>query len=384
MTLPRLVRLPLALCLFVLFGSLAVACGLDPTPTPTPTPQPTPTPTPLPTPTPTPEPTATPRPAAAASSSRGSLVPDGATLVIDADLPALLDSPALAPVMGMLFGGEGSGKGALGDFESETGISLRSITSVELFMDLESLSALGQDSGSPEPADPPTLGMALRGDLGEMEFLANLQGAMEDDSSLEYEAVDYRGYRMYVDANRDPDNFSYAFVGDDVFLLGSNDGVEAMLDVASGAIGPFSGDGVAALDALGDRDIGIIMVNPPGATNAAGSANQESMGALGLIGAGAVNVPLSVTRILLVGDTMQIQSAQFLENEGDAAAYKEYNEGTLALLAAMSGSAELGRLADGMEISQEGSAVSFDMTIDAAGLSAVLDFMSLMTQAGRR
>ena len=382
MTLSRRIWLPLVLCAIVLLGSLAVACGSDPTPTPTPTPMPTPIPTPLPTPTPTPESTATPPPLAGAASSRDSLIPEGATLVFDADLKAIFDSPALAPVLEVLFGGEAYGQSALVDFESETGISLRSITSAEMFLDAEALSTLGQDPGSSELADAPTLGVVLRGDLTEEDFLSNLQGAMENDPSLQYEVVDYGRYKMYVDANRDPENFSFAFVSDGVFLLGSNDGVEKMLDVASGTVGPISGDGVAALDALGNRDIGIIMISPTGGMKATAPADQESQGLLGMVAAGSVNVPLSVTKILLVGDAMQIQSAQFLENEADAAAYKEYNEGTMVLLGAMSGSPELQRLVDEANISQDGSRVSFDMTIDAAGLSAVLDFMSLFMQAG--
>ena len=380
MTLSRRIWLPLVLCAFVLLGSLAVACGSDPTPTPTPTQLPTPTPTPLP--TPTPEPTATLPPPAGATSPRDSLIPEDATLVIDADLKAIFDSPALAPVIEVLFGGEGSGQSALVDFESDTGISLRSITSAEMFLDAEALSTLGQDPGSSEPADAPTLGVVLRGDLTEEDFLSNFQGAMENDPSLKYEVVDYRGQKMYVDANRDPENFSFAFVSDGVFLLGLNDGVEKMLDVASGTVGPISGGGVAALDALGNRDIGIIMISPTGGMKATAPADQESQGLLGMVAAGSVNVPLSVTRILLVGDAMQIQSAQFLENEAVAAAYKEYNEGTMVLLGAMSGSPELQRLVDEANIEQHGSRVSFEMTIDAAGLSAVLDFMSPFMQAG--
>ena len=384
MALVRCLQSVLLVSIVFLVALAAVACGSDPTPTPTPTPEPTqtPTPTPRPTPTHTPEPTATPVPAPAPGSSRDSLVPDGATLVVDANLSEILDSPVMQPMIKLLFGGAESEGGVLEDFQNKTGISLASVDRAEVFLDLGSLSALGQDPDSVEGAGLPTLGVALRGGVDEEEFLAKLRMATSDDSNLQYDAVDYRGYTMYADANRKPENFSYAFADEDMLVFGSIDGVEAMLDVAAGAAAPMSGSGVAALEALGDRDIGVIMVTSADAMEAFTSEGADNLGLMGLISASGVNAPLSVTKILLDGDSMRIRSVQFFDNETDAAAYKEYNEGTMALLGAMSGSAEIQSLVADAEIKQDGAEVSLDVTVDADSLTAILDFLSLMTQAG--
>ena len=367
---------------FLLVALLIVACSAEPTPTPTPTPEPTPTPTPLPTPTPTPDPTATPLPAHVPGSSRESFVPEGATLIIDADLSVILDSPVLAPLLETMLGVGGTEESVFDEFESETGISLRSIENAELYVDIEALFEAGADMGSMEEVEPPTLGVVLRGDLDEAEFLANLEAAMAEDPSQEYDVDTHRGYDMYVDANGDADNFSFAFEDADTLLFGTTDALRAMLDVAAGAASPVSGEGVAALDAMGERDFGMVLIAPTEALEAATAEGEGNMGFLGTFGPVALSAPLSVTRILLDDSSMQIQSKQFFEDEADADAYKEYNEGIMALMGAMSGSTEIQSLIAGAEVTQDGLEVSFDLNIDAALITAILDFLSMMMQAG--
>lgn len=366
--------LPGVLALVVLLG---LACASDPTPTPSPTPEPTPTPTPVPTATPTPEPTATPTPEPAVSASGQTLIPEGASLIIDANPAALLESPVLAPLLDALF--EGSDETVFSEFESETGIDLGSIERAEIFMDVEALLEVGGDPESQENIEIPTIGITLRGELDEKEFLAKLESAMAEDPSQDYKEISYRDFSMYVDAGGDPENFSFAFVDSETFLFGTTDGVEAMLDVASGTARPVSGEGVTALEALGDRDFGMIMVTPPELIEAAMAEGQEAMGLLGAFGPTA---PLSVVKIALGSDSMEVQSRQYFENEADAAAYKEYNEGLIALMGVMSGSTELQDLAAGADIRQDGSQVSFELDVSASSITAILDLLSFMTQMG--
>ena len=365
----------------LLIGILAVAmvlilaCGSDPEPTPTPTPEPTPTPTA----TPTPEPTATPTRVPPAGSSRETLIPDGASLIIDADPSAILDSPVLAPLWEAMFGELGTEENVLSEFESETGIDLSSVERTEIYMDIEALFEIGGEPGSDDITEPPTMGVVLYGDLDEADFLAKLESAMMEDPNQNYEALTYLSYSIYVDASGDRESFSFAFVDSETLLFGTTDAVQAMLDVASGTASPLSGEAVAALEALGERDFGMIVVAPLEAMEAAFAEGPENMGLLGTLGPVA---PLSVTKMVLGEDSMQVQSRQYFEDESDASAYKEYNDGLVALMGVMSGSEEIQDLVEGIDIRQDGLGVTTDIEVDAASITAILDLLSLMMQVG--
>ena len=79
---------------------------------------------------------------------------------------------------------------------------------------------------------------------------------------------------------------------------------------------------------------------------------------------------------------MQVQSRQYFEDESDASAYKEYNDGLVALMGVMSGSEEIQDLVEGIDIRQDGLGVTTDIEVDAASITAILDLLSLMMQVG--
>ena len=350
-----------------------VGCGEEPTPTPTPVPTATPTPTPVPTPTPTPTPTPVPRQAG------DSLIPEGAALVVDADPATLLGSSVVTQLLDAFSGGQGTGEGLFSEFESVTGIPMSSVNRVEMYLDLETVLNIGLDPETDDSGPPPAIGIVLRGDLDEADFTVRLAQAMAEDPAVDYVEETYRGYTMQVDAGGDPESFSFAFADADTLVFGATDAVKRMLDVASGAAQAISGEAINALESMGDRDLGMIMAIPPEVLADAMQSSPEEQGLLAFFGPGAL-APLAVTTMSVDDESLQLGSRQFFDDENAATAAREFNESTMSIMGTMSGSPELQALFANIQISQSGSEVAFEMTLDAASAMALQDFLNLFTQ----
>ena len=376
----------------ILAALLVLACGPNATPTPAPTPAPAPTATPDPTPTqtPRPEPTPTqtpkpeltptqtpkPEPTPEIAPSRETFMPQDANLVIDVNPAALLDSQAMMTILDTLTTATESGDGLFEEFEAEVGVSLRSIQLVELFVDLEMALAAGLSAESAEDIEVPMMGVALRGDLDRSDFIARLMKAAEEDPEVEYAVETYRDHDLYVDPNSGLDGLSFSFVDSGTLLLGTTDGVKAMIDVSEGAAPALSGEAMQALDALGDRHLGIIMSTPPELLEVAAQGSEDSMAMLGLLDPTALSSPLTVMNMLAGDGGFEIQAKQFFEEETDAMASKEYSEGTMAMLGAMAGSPGIQELVTAMTISQSGREVYYDLTISNAQIEEIANFLS--------
>ena len=363
--------------------SLLLACGSDPAPTPAPTATFVPPPTPTQRPTPTPPPTATPAPTPVPSQARESFIPQGATIAIDARPSKIFQSPVMVPIIGVLFEGDGRVAGFFNDFERETGISLRSMEYMEMYMDFGEIFEMAM--GGAENSDPelPDLGVVLQGDLDEDDFVSRLENASETDPDQDYEATSYRGYRVYADTGEDSDSFAFAFADQDTLLFGTEDGVKAMLDVASGAASQISGEGVRALDGLGTRDFGIVLAMPEGLLDAAMESGEDNGNPLAAFGFGALAPPLTVMALRFEGRYMQVHTVEFYEDESVAAAAREYNEGTMAMVGSMFGSAKIQELIADSDISQDGNRVSYRSRLDEPGMSAILEFFSFFMALGQ-
>ena len=369
---------------------LLLACGSDPTPSPSPeptaTPVPTPTPMPMPTPTAVPVPTTTPSPTPEPLPPRDTFIPEGATIVVDARPSDILQSPVMEPLLDLLFNGEEGVLGFFDEFESETGISLRSIEFAEMYLDLAEVFEVvlngSEDSDADLSNDLSNLGVALRGDLDEDDFVARLEESTAEDPGQDYETATYRGYTIYADSGENPDGFSFAFADEDTLLFGTADGVRAMIDVASGAAAQLSGEGVRALEGLGERDFGLIMVMPEGLPDAAMEGGEDNGNPLSAFGLGALAPQLTVMTLRLEGRSMGVQILEYYDQEADAAAAKEYNEGTMAMLGSMTGSADIQQLIADSEISQEGRSVSYEIRVDDSAVVAILNFLTSFMALG--
>ncbi len=355
---------------------MMLACGSDPEPTPAPTATPVPTPTPTPEPTATPLPTVTPAPTPVPAPARNSFIPQGATVIIDAWPSEILESSLVESVLGTLFDGPVAVEGFFDEFQSVTGISLRSVEYAEGFVDIGDV--LEMATGVPGEAEAvlPDLGIAVREAISEDDLADRLTGSGKSGGDPSYELTSYRGYNLYVDAEGNRNRFVFSVVEEDTLLFGSEEGVKAMLDVASGAAPQISGEGVSALESLGARNFGLILEIPEGLLEAAAEDGDESGNPLAMLGLGGLTPELTLMALGFSDDSVQVHTAEFYEDEAVAASAKEYNEGTIAMVGSLFGSAELQELIAESVITQDGDRVSYMLSIDEPAMAAILEFLT--------
>ena len=354
---------------------LLLACGSDPEPTPTLAPTETPVPpTATPRPTPTPPPTALPTPEP--GPARQSFIPEGATVVIEADPSSILGSPMLESLLGAIFGDSGVGPDLFEKFQSETGIPLTSMEDMEAYVDFADV----LDATMGEPGDGnsgmPDLGIALQGGITEDELAGRLTGANGGSAGLGYEETSYRGYSLYVDAEKDSGKFVFAFAEPGTLLVGSDEGVMAMLDVAAGVVPQVSGEGLLALEELGAKDVGLMMAIPEEALEEAMEEGDGPGNPLALLGLGGLTPELTVAALSFEGRSVRVHSVEVYEDDATAVSAKEYNEGTLAMMGAMLGSAEIQQVIAESEIKQDGNRVSYRLDVDEPTVLGILDFLT--------
>ncbi len=366
----------LATCMVAFVVCVLVACGSEPTPTPEPTstPVPPPTATPVPTPTPIPSPTPTPH----ITPSRETLMPEGSSLVVDARPSEILDSAVFAITVELTLEGDESGEGLLAGFENESGIDPLAVEYVEAFVDLEAFlkAALSADPGEDLPA--PTMGMVLHGEFDKEGLLTRL----EEEAKGEVGVQNYRGYQLYSGDTDLSGDSVFSFLDSGTLLFGTADGVKAMIDVAEGVDAPLSAEAMQALDALGDRHLGMILSTPPEVMQMAAEGSEYGMAMLGMLDPTALSSPLTVSRVYMGDSAMEISTRQFFEEEADARASKEYSEGTMAMLGVMLDSPEIQQLVGGIAIDQNGKEVTTFLSMDEAQLGAIFGFLTGLMSLG--
>ena len=366
----------LATCMVAFVVCVLVACGSEPTPTPEPTstPVPPPTATPVPTPTPIPSPTPTPH----ITPSRETLMPEGSSLVVDARPSEILDSAVFAITVELTLEGDESGEGLLAGFENESGIDPLAVEYVEAFVDLEAFlkAALSADPGEDLPA--PTMGMVLHGEFDKEGLLTRL----EEEAKGEVGVQNYRGYQLYSGDTDLSGDSVFSFLDSGTLLFGTADGVKAMIDVAEGVDAPLSAEAMQALDALGDRHLGMILSTPPEVMQMAAEGSEYGMAMLGMLDPTALSSPLTVSRVYMGDSAMEISTRQFFEEEADARASKEYSEGTMAMLGVMLDSPEIQQLVGGIAIDQNGKEVTTFLSTDEAQLGAIFGFLTGLMSLG--
>ena len=401
----------LVLAIMALSVLLILACGSDATPTPEPTatlspeptsmvaptamPEPTamaaPTSTPEPTATPTPPPTATltlepsvePAPTAEATEEApfpawqpgASLLPEGASMVLDGYPSAVLDppSPFITAVLGLLGApGDVGIDDALAEFQERTGIDILSVKYAEMFMDIDALLGTGMELEL--DLEEQELGVALYGEFDEDEIVASF----ERDEDVEVNVSDYQGFTVYRLGDVGGDPMTISVVDSETVLFGTHSGVSAMLDVAAGAAPSLSGELREALDALGNRHTGVAMALPPDYFNALTMAGggEDAVPQLGLLGAldmSAITAPVSGIKLLFHEDAVELESISFYEDSASATAAKEYSEGLTAMVGMMfASSPELQEFASGMEVEISDEVVTFRIKITVEAIEQLL------------
>ena len=289
----------------------------------------------------------------------------------------------MEPFLDVLFEGVDGQTGFLSEFEAESGISVRSLEFVEMYMDAGELFGIAMNGAEEPESELPDFGVVLRGeDIDEDNFVLSLGTASDAGSGMDFEVAGYRDYRIHVSVGDGTEGFAFSFADEDTLLLGTQDGIKAMLDVAAGAAPRISGKGVVALDSLGDRDVGIILLMPDGLPDAAKTAGDADGNPLAALGLGALTPRLTVLALSYEGPEMLVQTLEFYDGEPDAAAAREYNESTLAMVGSLFGSAEVRGLIAETKIIQEGNKVSYSLSIDEPAATAILDFLGSLVGLG--
>ena len=354
----------------VLTVLLAAACGSDPTATPPHTATPVPPPTATPVPTATPAPTVEPTPDIVPT--RETLIPEGASLVIDVQVGPVLDSQLVLTILGDLLKEDGPGSSVFDQFENDFGLDFDTIESVEAFLDLEDVLQAGSLDGGDEGFGTPMLGAVIRGEFDEGDFLARMESAAEQDIQV----VQYLGNELFAGSGDDPDSLAFSFINSTTLLFGSIAGVKALIDVAEGAAPPISGDLIRVLDEMGERHIGVILSTPPEFFDVAMEGSEDGIAMLGMLDPTALTSPLTVTKVKFDDSAMELEVRQFFEEEADAIVSKEYTEGTMAMLGAFVGSPVIQEMVSNMEIKQSGLEVSSSLTITEDQLTGILEFLA--------
>ena len=289
----------------------------------------------------------------------------------------------MEPLLGLLFEGSSGEEGILSEFEAETGISLRSLEFMEMYMDLGEVFEIAMSGAEDLESELLDLGVVLRGDdIDEGGFVSMLEKASEENAGVDFESTGYRGYQIHVDAGEGTEGFAYSFADEDTLLLGTVDGIKAMLDVASGAAPQISGEGVRALDGLGDREFGLILLTPEGLPDASAETGDASGNPLAAFGLGALAPQVTVMALRFEDRVMQVRTLEFYEDESVAATAKEYNEGTMAMVGSMFGSRGIQALIAGTDIRQDGNRLFYSSSVDQSGMTALMDFLSFFTELG--
>ena len=289
----------------------------------------------------------------------------------------------MEPLLGVLFEGGTGEEGILGELEAETGISLRSLEFMEMYMDFAEVFEMAMGGAEDLESGLPDLGVVLRGDeIDEDEFVLTLEKAGEEDPGVDFEATGYRGYQIHVNAGDGSEGFAFSFADRNTLLLGTQDGIKAMLDVASGAAPQISGESVRALDGLGDRDFGMILLTPEGLPDASTETGDASGNPLAAFGLGALAPQVTVMALRFEDRVMQVRTLEFYEDESVAATAKEYNEGTMAMVGSMFGSPGIQALIADTDIRQDGNRLFYTSSMDQSGMTAIVDFLSFFTELG--
>lgn len=234
-----------------LFALMTLACSPDPAPTATPlpthTPAPMPTHTPAATDTPVPTPTTAQTPTQALAGTNGEmeradwLLPESATLIIDARPAGMLAG------LSALGSGPDLTDGLVEQFQGETGIDLNAVSYVQIFMPAEALSSL-----PPGTDDDLETAVVMYGEFDEAEIVARSRSR----GQTENRSFTHRGYSVHSETDEYGETTFMSFAGPGVLALGTESGVLAVLNAAAGDRATPS-RAAEALNLLGERDLGF-------------------------------------------------------------------------------------------------------------------------------
>jgi hypothetical protein len=167
------------------------------------------------------------------------LVPEGSTLIAQANLGAILASEGSASIFDALpldEDGPQTLDELLDEAIEETGVDLRQLSQLAIFTDLSRVEEFS--------------GVVVRGTFDEDSLIS----AIRNSTGSILITTDYKGRVLYTPED-DSDSFTLAVLEEETLVLGTREAVQAVIDVQDGDREPLSG---AILDRFNDLGLGLF------------------------------------------------------------------------------------------------------------------------------
>ncbi len=298
-----------------------------------------------------------------------SLIPEGSSAIIEIDLAAITSSPLLDRVI--VFDSPD-------DAEETPGIVTSDMEVIDLFI-----------------RDANSFGFAVYGPFDQADFdatVAALDGVTQSE---------YRGFDMYSMETLDQSeesldrqfptvstlfgllefqssDLSVSLLGPGTVVGGTQNEIEAMIDIWEGEGTPASGRLVDALDGLAEeRVVGLVSEVPEGTgLDDAGDLLGEN-GLLSGLPLDFINDLDLFTTVLTLGEESLVSATEMdFHEEGAATQMYELLDGGLALLGAFGSDPQLAGLIDAVDLTQDAAKVGISLTLTKEQLDWLAELLA--------
>lgn len=196
------------------------------------------------------------------------LVPEKVNMVTQADLGSILQDNNLTGMYDK-FPKDASYpqtfSDAVNELKDKYNIDLKIFQEGVLFADVSTSGDSGDYSGA-----------IVEGTFNQNDLIA----AIQSESETEWTTITYKNYTIY---SNEVEDTAFAFVTDNIFVIGTMQPVKDVIDVKKGDASALSGEVLDTYDNLGDALIRVAMAVPPGVTE--GEFGQSASEVLGNISA---------------------------------------------------------------------------------------------------
>ena len=289
------------------------------------------------------------------------LVPEGANLMGKINVAGILASDVLESPLANLLMGENDPQSLDELFDqamSETGIDVRQISQAVVFSDVSRTDDFW--------------GVIAKGAFDEVVIVK----ALEKQEGRSMDTSVYKGRRIH--SFGDYDETSLAFLDGEHLVLGTQEGVRAVIDVQDGHGERVSGPLPDALDDLGPGLISLAAETPEGLQD-----QLSDLGDIPLLGDGSQGVPAILGPLEdfeLLGLALS-QNGQILilkanldfASEDSASYVGEFLEGGLVLVSGLIPDTDVRELLENLEVSAIGSRLSIRLEMTASEIERLVE-----------
>ena len=286
------------------------------------------------------------------------LIPAGSNLIGQVNVSGILASGSLAAIFEAISKGEDDPQTldeVLDQATEEIGIDIRQISQVALFGDIARTSEF--------------FGIIAQGSFDEVALISSVRRA--SDSRLV--SSEYKGRLLYSPED-DTEEFTLAILEQQILVIGTREGVQAVIDVQDGARARLSGP---ILDTFDDLGLGLFRL----AVDVSAGDFLDRIPALGeipFLGGSIDELPGALTALQDIrfvglvlaqnGQIMVVRANLDFDQEDSAAALGSLLDGLLKVAGGLSPDGQVGEVLDRIEIVHEGSRLTIRLEVAASEL----------------